>query len=224
MEILQATGFLRGETNRWAELHETAMGNDQLLSNPQSWHKFQPGDELSGDEHNPFFVRASDGRFYDLAPQINLGRKQVTRGIATADVNGDGKLDFAVANQWETSFFYLNQAPETGNFLGLRLLLPLSEGTKTQVQKGLTPAFPHARPAIGAQVSVTASGVQKQIGFVDGGNGHSGKRSPEILFGLGALSPNTSVPVTVRWRDARGQVRQQEFELTTGWNTVLLGE
>src|SRR5262249_16324725 len=30
-EMLQAVGFLKGATNRWPELHEVAMGNDQLL-------------------------------------------------------------------------------------------------------------------------------------------------------------------------------------------------
>ena len=29
-------GFLKGEVNRWPELHELAMGNDQLLDNPKA--------------------------------------------------------------------------------------------------------------------------------------------------------------------------------------------
>ena len=33
-EAVQATGFLRGRTNRWPELHELAMGNDTLLADP----------------------------------------------------------------------------------------------------------------------------------------------------------------------------------------------
>jgi hypothetical protein len=43
----------------------------------------------------------------------------VTRGIALADVDGDGRLDFAVANQWEPSFLFHNTAPNPGAFLGL---------------------------------------------------------------------------------------------------------
>jgi hypothetical protein len=35
----------------------------------------------------------------------------VTRGIALADVAGDGRLEFAVANQWEPSFLFRNTAP-----------------------------------------------------------------------------------------------------------------
>ena len=210
-EILQAVGFLKGETNRWPELHEVAMGNDQLLSNPGSWHNLKTGDDLSGDDHNPFYVRAKDGRFYDLAPEINLGRSQVTRGIATADVNGDGKLDFAIANQWDSSFFYLNQARIANEFLGLRLRLPVESANLS-------------RPAIGAHVSVKMPDGQSQVGFVDGGNGHGGRRSSDIQFGLGSLPPGANLLVEVRWRDEKGQVRQQEFNLKSGWHTILLGK
>lgn len=36
LEALQATGFAKGNVNRWPELHELAMGNDQLLSDSRS--------------------------------------------------------------------------------------------------------------------------------------------------------------------------------------------
>ena len=210
-EILQAVGFLKGETNRWPELHEVAMGNDQLLSNPENWHQLKSGDDLSGNDHNPFYVRAKDGRFYDLAPEIKLGRSQVTRGIATADVNGDGKLDFAIANQWDSSFFYLNQAGGSNAFLGLRLRLPI-ENTNS------------SRPAVGAFVSVKTPDGQTQAGFVDGGNGHAGRRSPDVQFGLGSLPPDANLLVEIHWRDEKGQARQQEFNLKSGWHTILLGK
>src|SRR5258708_22057248 len=35
------------------------------------------------------------------------------------------RSDFAVANQWEASFFYHNDSPNRGAFLGLHLRLPL---------------------------------------------------------------------------------------------------
>ncbi|HBL12708.1 MAG TPA: RNA-binding protein, partial [Cyanobacteria bacterium UBA11162] len=122
LEALQATGFAKGEVNRWPELHELAMGNDQLLSNPNSWFSFKPGDDLSGHNHNPFFVRAANGRYYDLAKELGVDAPQITRGIATADVDGDGDLDFAIANQWEPSYFYRNDSQKAGKFLELRLL------------------------------------------------------------------------------------------------------
>ena len=49
LEALQAIGFLRGNVNRWPELHEIAMGNDDLLSKPAN-NPFSPFEaDLSAD-------------------------------------------------------------------------------------------------------------------------------------------------------------------------------
>lgn len=204
LEALQATGFAKGEVNRWPELHELAMGNDQLLSNPGSWFRLQPGDDLSGHNHNPFFVRAANGRYYDLAKELGLDAPQVTRGIATADVDGDGDLDFVIANQWDTSYFYRNDRPHSGRFLELRL----------QRLSG--------SPAIGATAKVHLPDGQNLVAQVDGGNGHSGARSPELHFGLGEVKADSQLPVEVQWRDTEGQVQQTSLLLSPGAHTVLL--
>ena len=202
-EALQAVGFLKGNVNRWPELHEIAMGNDELLSNPDNWHNFRPGDDLSGHNHNPFFVRASDGRYYDLAGDVGLGQRHVSRGIAIADVDGDGRLDYAVANQWEPSFFVHNESPKVGQFLGLRLRI-------------------HNRPAIGASAAVQLPNGHTMIAQVDGGSGHSGKRSPDVHFGLGQVPADTALNVTVRWRDLSG-IHERRLVLRPGWHTEDLG-
>ncbi|HEY4426301.1 MAG TPA: CRTAC1 family protein [Pyrinomonadaceae bacterium] len=225
LEALQATGFAKGDVNRWPELHELAMGNDQLLQDPRSWPRFQPGDDLSGHNHNPFFVRAQDGRYYDLAKDLGLDKPQVSRGIATADVDGDGRLDFAVANQWNTSYFYHNESPNTGAFLGLHLLLPLhrDETAKTSVHEGHPGTNFTGRPAIGAFAAVNLPDGRRLVAQVDGGNGHSGKRSTDLHFGLGHLSPDKALRVELRWRDPVGQIHQDTLQLSPGWYTVLLG-
>ena len=225
LEALQATGFASGAVNRWPELHELAMGNDQLLHDPRSWPRFQPGDDLSGHTHNPFFVRAQDGRYYDLASELGLDQLQVSRGIATADVDGDGRLDFAVANQWDTSYFYHNEGTHAGSFLGLHLLLPLhsKETTKTSVHSGHPGIDLTGRPALGAFATVYLPDGRRLVAQVDGGNGHSGKRSTDLHFGLGQLSPNSTLRVELRWRNPDGQVHQETFQLSPGWYTVLLG-
>jgi hypothetical protein len=225
-EVLQASGFLKGETNRWPELHELAMGNDQLLSNPQSWPRFQPGDALSDQDHNPFYVRAPDGRFYDLAPELGLGQPQVSRGIAVADVNGDGLLDYAISNQWSASFFHLNDSPRKGAFLGIHLRLPhpAEQEAPTKVCGGHPPPHQLSRPAVGAFVTVRLPNGKRLVAQVDGGNGHSGKRSPDVHFGLGATAQGTSLPVEINWRDARGMVRRQTLQVSPGWHTVTLGQ
>jgi hypothetical protein len=224
LEALQATGFLRGSTNRWPELHELAMGNDGMLRDPSHWPLFRAGDDLSGRFHNPFFVRAASGRYFDLSAQVGLGEGQVSRGIAIADVDGDGRLDFAVANQWGPSFFYHNDSPHPGAALDLLLALPVAPLPATRVLAGgAARGAPAAWPAIGAAGRVELPDGRRLVAQVDGGNGHSGKRSPELHFGLGALAGGSSVPVHLGWRDAHGAVHHQTLRLTPGRYTVLLG-
>jgi hypothetical protein len=225
LEALQATGFVKGHADRWPELHELALGNDQLLHSPRNWPRFQPGDDLSGHQHNPFFVLARNGRYYDLAPDVGLAEPHVTRGIATADVDGDGNLDFALANQWEPSFFLRNERSTAGAFLGLHLLLPLStqEPARTKARSGHPAVDTPGRPAIGAAATVHLPDGRRLLAQVDGGNGHSGKRSSDLHFGLGRLPPDTRLRVELSWRDPAGRVRRETLHLPAGWHTVLLG-
>jgi hypothetical protein len=210
LEAVQALGFLLGETPRWPELHEVGMGNDQWLSKPERWHNFLPGDDLSGrDNHNPFFVRAADGRFYDVAPELGMDDPQISRGIALADVDRDGDLDFATGNQWQASRYYRNDCPQPGTFLGLRISQRVADSERTT-------------PAIGAAVTVSLPDGKKLVGQVDGGNGHSGVRAPELHFGLGDVSADATLEVTIQWRDRDGALQQVKRSLTPGWQTVIL--
>ena len=202
-ELLQAVGFLRGTINRWPELHEIAMANDQLLSTPATWHSFRPGDDLNGHDHNPFYVRGSDGRYHDVAREIGLGDSRLTRGIAVADVDGDGRLDYAIGNQWEDSALLRNVSPDAGAFLGLR------------VTRG------RGVPVIGATATVRLPDGRLMTAQADGGSGHSGKRSPEIHFGLGTVAPDRALEVTIRWRDAAG-IHTRTYRLRPGWHDIKL--
>ncbi|HEU4324591.1 MAG TPA: VCBS repeat-containing protein [Roseiflexaceae bacterium] len=208
-EALQAMGFVKGEVNRWPELQELATANDDLLSNPQSWLRVQPGDDIAGSQTDPFFVRAPDGRYYDLAAELGLGEPHVSRGIAIADVDGDGALDFAVARQWEPSAFYRNRCPACGSSLGLHLALPVAGNARL------------TRPAIGAQATLHLPDGRTMTAQVDGGNGHSGRRSPDLLFGLGQIAPGTPLRADLRWRDTAG-VHSTTVELTPGRHVVVL--
>jgi len=203
VEAVQATGFAKGSVNRWPELHEVAMANDQTLHNPAAWHNFRPGDDLSGQYGNPFFVRASDGRYYDVADLLGLDAPQLSRGIAVADVDGDGRLDYVLANQWETSYFHRNLAPRPGAFLGLQLVN----------RKG--------SPVIGAEAAVHLAGGRKLVAQVDGGAGHSGKRSAELHFGLGSTPASARLQVVLRWRDGSG-VHERAEMIAPGRHRIVL--
>jgi hypothetical protein len=227
LEAIQAVGFIKGKINRWPELQSLGTSNDRIVHDPRLWPNFKPGADLSGHDLNPFFVRAADGRYYDIGPELGFTEPMVSKGIALADVDGDGRLDFVLANQWEPSWFFHNVSPNTGAFLGLHLLLPVTAEvalTNLRERPGHPGADLYGRPAIGAQARVLLPDGRKLVAQVDGGTGHSGRRSPDIHFGLGHLAPNTKVNVELRWRDATGQVQRTTMQLAPGWHSVLLGK
>ncbi|MBX3395580.1 MAG: CRTAC1 family protein [Phycisphaerae bacterium] len=222
LEAVQATGFLKGNINRWPELHELAMANDYMVHVPSAWAHYQPGDDLSGHEHNPFFVRAADDRFYDIANDIGLSAPYVTRGIATADVDGDGRIDFAIANQWEPSFLFWNVSDTGHRSLTLRVQFPIDasiqSGSDVEAPRRTAPL---GRAAIGASVTLTLPDGSRRVAMVDGGSGHSGKRGHEVHFGLGTIPEGAPLIVDVKWRE-RESVATQRFEVTSGRHTLFL--
>jgi hypothetical protein len=204
LEAMQACGFIKGKINRWPELQALGTSNDQIVHNPRFWPSFRPGADLSGHDCNPFFVRGADGRYHDITPELGLAEPMVSRGIAIADVDGDGRLDFVTANQWGPSYFFKNESPTTSAFLGLRLV------------------HANGSPVIGAVARVSLPEGRKLVSRVDGGGGHSGRRSPEIHFGLGAWEQGKKAPVEITWRDREGKVRQTSLQLAPGWHTIPL--
>jgi hypothetical protein len=181
---------------------------------------------LSGQNLDAFFVRAADGRFYNIGPAVGFTEPMVSRGIALADVDGDGRLDFLLSNQWEPSYFYHNVSPNPGAFLGLHLLLPLlaDAGSPLRERPGHPGTDLHGRPAVCAQALVTLPDGRKLVSQVDGGSGHASGRSREIHIGLGKLDAATKLNVQVTWRDIAGQFQQTTLQLAPGWHTVVLGK
>jgi len=222
-EAIQATGFVKGKVNRWPELQALGTANDALLTDPRNWPKFQPGSDISGHEPNAFFVRDASGKYCDIARQIGLGQPMVTRGVAIADVDGDGDLDFVFANQWEDSYFYRNDSPNPGAYLAVALRLPLQAQSAARVVPGPPgPQLSASRPAIGARATLILPDGRRMSALVDGGNGHSGKRAPNLHFGLGALTADQPLKLEVQWRDRDGKEMRRSFDIKPGWHTVLL--
>lgn len=219
-EALQAIGFLKGDKDKWAELQELAIGNDELLANPAVWPDFRPGADLSGRSHNHFFVMGKSGRYFDIAPEIGLGEPHITRGIAVSDVDHDGDLDFVTANQWEPSLFYRNEYKGTNRFLCIRVLVSVNNDTKELL---VDPAsMGKYRPAIGATINLLLPDGKLLPGFVDGGNGHSGKNSSEVFFGLGNVPANQPLKLECKWRNAAGAIHSKTIEIIPGWHTIIL--
>jgi len=224
LELVQATGLVKGRDNKWPDLAQVGASNDTFVRYQSSWPKFLEGAEVDGSFPNPFWVRGAGDRYVDVSTEVFPGLTPATRGIAVGDVDGDGRVDMAFANFWESSQFIRN-ASEPGAFLGLHLLLPAADAPS---DAGLIVHDGHPRwregvPAVGAMVEITPAGAPAQMRQVDGGNGHSGQRSAEVRFGLGRSAPG-AVPVRITWRDWNGKMRHQTLTLTPGYHTVVLGE
>lgn len=222
LEAYQATGFLKGKTDRWPELHEVAMGNDEVLSDPSVWPRFARGDDLSGHVPNAFFVRI-DGRYYDVAPKVGLADSAVTRGIATGDVDGDGDMDVALANQWEPSFFYENRLDDSNRSVVLRPCLRRQPSRMagarlldlTDRPTCRTPAF-----VTGRLQRQHRPPIPRQL---DLGNGHSGTRSAQLHWGLGEGSEDTERTIQLRWHGPEGTPYRDSIRVQPGSYTLLLG-
>jgi len=216
--IAQATGFVKGEVNRWPQLQELATSNDALVKDPTFWPNAKLGDDIGGSQTLHFWTKSPEGRYVDLAPHLGLAIPVPTRGIATGDADGDGLLDWAVARQYAEPVFYHNNSPVQGSFVGLQLI---ADGTMIHPTDGTLMA--PGSPMIGAEVTVTTPSGHKFISRVDGGSGHSGKRSHEVHIGLGE-NVNGPVAVQLKWRDSKGKAHQQDMQLTAGvWHCVELG-
>ena len=101
--------------------------------------------------------------------------------------------------------------------------LPIEAVEGVAVYSGHPDASSPSRPAIGANATVLLPDGRRRTAQVDGGNGHSGKRSPDLHFGLGDLPRGRTVTVELQWRDVHGQIQHRQLVLLPGWHTILLG-
>lgn len=203
-EILQATGFLRGDKWRWPELQELAMANDLALAHPWAWPRFEPGDNVSGDQHTVLWARGSDGRYLDVAVPVGLGEPDISRGLAVGDINGDGRPDALIANQWQDSRMVLNESGTAWPHTVVTVRRSSAAGVLTDAVGAVVTAEPADRAVLRSQVYPS--------------NGHAGVSSPELFFGTGASGATT---FTVAWRDGE-QTRSARIALAPGRHTLVV--
>jgi hypothetical protein len=205
-QLIQATGFVRGTQDNWSELQELAMANGELLQYPGAWPNFGPSSDISGhQDQDRFWALGPNGRYSDLAGLLGMDQPGPSRGFALGDVNGDGKLDLVVANQWADSTELLNTSPSSAPATDLHLVAPGAAGGTVS--------------AIGAQVNTPAVGsLPAQKYQLYPANGHAGVSAADIHL---ALPASGSLPATVTWRDAAGQHRV-EVTVSAGHHTIEL--
>jgi hypothetical protein len=189
------------------------MSNDLMLQEPHMWPKAEPGDDIAGSEPFAFWVKEKNGRYANISADLGMTEDTPSRGVAVSDADGNGGQDFAVARQWGAPVYYRNDKAGQGNFLGLRLFRPATGDAGGSGVIGT--------PAYGAQVRIRTADGRTQLAQLDGGGGHSGKRSFDIFFGLGDAG-DRPVAAQISWRDVTGAVHRQDLDLAAGWHDLML--
>lgn len=234
-EALQAVGFVRGKNadtswvpmkSQWANLQELATANDIFLKYIGTWFDMAPdsdgiGGDLSGNARtNPFSVMQANGRYADASdwlPHLRHGAPAPTRGLAIGDVDLDGHLDYIEAKQFAPAEYHhnlLGKDPKRSYFgLSPRFLVAqVGPGSAPLTWDGAINLKARSRPALGVRATIVLSDGKTFNVEVDGGNGHSGKRSPDLHVGLGQLTPGTTAKLRLSWRSYGGKNVFKDFE------------
>jgi enediyne biosynthesis protein E4 len=134
-------------------------------------------------DRNQLFANDGTGRFRDVstANKAFCGRWQVGRGLACADVNGDGAPDLLVTAIGDRARLFRNVAPDRGHWLKVRAVFPELK-----------------RDAYGAEVRVRAGG-REWLRLINPAESYFCSGLPIGLFGLGAADQVESIVVT--WPD-----------------------
>lgn len=163
--------FLDHDNDGWLDLYMAASGQSRDETTfEMSMHDPWP---------NPFFVNNRDGTFRELAAG---GEARATMGIARADYDNDGRIDFVLGNWNEGYQLWRNTMATDNAWLGLYL-------------RG---AGPVNRDAIGARVIVTTADGLQRMAEVRSGSGLGAGDDVRLHFGLGTIK---QADVQIFWPD-----------------------
>lgn len=137
---------------------------------------------------NRLFLGNKNGKFLEIDNGIYgiEDSSRVSRGLITADIDGDGDLDALVTNSNSTVQLFRNDIAKLGHWVGFRALDPSTK-----------------RDALGAFVEVDL-GTRKILRPVVHTRGYLSSQDATVHFGLGNIAVIDGV--TVHWHD--GTVEQ----------------
>ena len=134
-------------------------------------------------EPNLIYLNLGRGRFELTNRRVAAfcGPAEVTRGLATGDIDRDGDLDILISNVQGRARLYRNDAPREGHWLSVRAVDPRLQ-----------------RCAIGAQVTLVC-GEQRFVQTISRGSSYLSSREPRAHYGLGRVARIDRIDV--RWPD-----------------------
>lgn len=162
----------------------------------------------NGNERNRFLVNLGDGQFVEAATPYGLDSLRDGRGLATADFDGDGDLDFIVNNYRALVHYFVNEAAR-GRWLQVRL-------------RGRT----SNRDAVGAVVRVL-TGANTQMRVLGAGGGYASQDSKVLHFGL--RDAERVDELIIEWPSGERQIFSgvevdQRVAIEEGESTILVAE
>lgn len=131
----------------------------------------------NGRERNLLFVNLGEGRFSDAARPMACDEVEESRGVATADLDRDGRLDLILSNNDAAPTIYLNQLPDTGNWCRFELVGKTKSALPTS-----------NRDALGTRVVATIlrDGVERRVvRETTAGAGYAAQSQTGVHIGLG---------------------------------------
>jgi hypothetical protein len=139
-------------------------------------------------QRNQLFVNVGRGKFRDISADNEPFSQTaaVSRGLACADLNGDGALDLLVTTIAGPARLYRNVAPKRGHWLLVRALDPALR-----------------RDAYGAEVTVCAGG-RRWLRCINPGYSYLCSNDPRAHFGLGQAERVEAIEVL--WPDGTAEV------------------
>jgi enediyne biosynthesis protein E4 len=140
------------------------------------------------EQPDSLYENVGRGRFRDVSEQAGpaLQDRQVGRGLATGDLDGDGRLDYVITHNGGTAQVGHNATGGAGHFVSLWL-----EGVRAN------------RSAIGARVVARAGGLTLSRQIV-GSSSYLSMSDPRVHLGLGAATRIDEL--TIHWPGSRPQV------------------
>jgi hypothetical protein len=154
----------------------------------ESIEKQQPG--ISYREPPLLLSNSGDGKFRDMkeAAGATFQQRFVARGLATGDIDNDGRIDAILSRLDATPILLRNTWEPSGSWIGLEL-----EGTRSN------------RDAIGARVTVSLP-KRKLVRWITGGSSYLSTHDKRVIVGLGNEAANGEVSAEINWPSGQAQL------------------